>query len=82
MRSVSYSTHISNGKSAIRSRSKLQVVAKNNLRKYKSDDYSPKNIILLEATENIYQDVRNIYNKNLTKQSENTTKSKNVQKEE
>lgn len=56
--SVSYSAHISNGKSAITSKSKLQGVAKHNLRKYKSDGYSSENIILLEGTENLYQDVR------------------------
>ena len=61
MGSVSYSAHISNGKSAITSKSKLQGVAKHNLRKYKSGGYSSENIILLEGTENLYQDVRNIY---------------------
>ena len=61
MGSVSYSAHISNGKSAITSKSKLQGVANHNLRKYKSNDYSSENIILLEGTENLYQDVRNIY---------------------
>lgn len=61
MGSVSYSAHISNGKSAITSKSKLQGVAKHNLRKYKSEGYSSENIILLEGTENLYQDVRNIY---------------------
>ncbi len=63
MGSVSYSAHISNGKSAITSKSKLQGVAKHNLRKYKSDDYSSENIILLEGTDNLYQDVRNVYQK-------------------
>lgn len=61
MGNVSYSAHISNGKSAITSKSKLQGVAKHNLRKYKSDGYSYDNIILLEGTENLYRDVRNIY---------------------
>ncbi len=61
MGGVSYSAHISNGKSAITSKSKLQGVAKHNLRKYKSEGYSSKNIILLEGTDNLYQDVRNIY---------------------
>ena len=61
MGSVSYSAHISNGKSAITSKSKLQGVANHNLRKYKSGGYSSENIILLEGTENLYQDVRNIY---------------------
>ena len=63
MGGVSYSAHISNGKSAISSKSKLQGVAMHNLRKYKSDDYSSENITLLEGTENLYQDVRNIYQK-------------------
>lgn len=47
MGSVSYSAHISNGKSAITSKSKLAGVAKHNLRKYKSSDYSSDNIYLL-----------------------------------
>ncbi len=61
MSSVSYSAHISNCKSAITSKGKLQGVANHNLRKYKSDNYSSENIILLEGTENLYQDVKNIY---------------------
>ncbi|HWT76871.1 MAG TPA: plasmid recombination protein [Mobilitalea sp.] len=61
MGSVSYSAHISNGKSAITSKSKLQGVAKHNLRKYKSDEYSSNNIELLVGTDNLYQDVRNVY---------------------
>ena len=44
MGSVSYSAHISNGKSALGSKSKLAGVAKHNLRKYKSDEYSSENI--------------------------------------
>lgn len=82
MGSVSYSAHISNGKSAITSKSKLKGVAKHDLRKYKSDGYSSENIILIEGTENLYQDVRNFTSKNLTKSSENTMKSKNYQKKE
>lgn len=61
MGSVSYSAHISNGNSAITNKGKLQGVAKHNLRKYKSDDYSSENIILLKGTENLFQDVRNLY---------------------
>ncbi len=38
-------------------------MAKHNLCKYKSDDYSSENIILLEGTDNLYQDVRNVYQK-------------------
>lgn len=61
MGSVSYSAHISNGKSAITSKSKLLGVAKHNLRKYKSPEYSSDNILLLRGTENLYQDVKNVY---------------------
>lgn|GEM_PF-271595 len=60
---VSYSAHISNGKSAITSKSKLQGVAKHNLRKYKSDEYSSNHIELLIGTENLYQDVKDVYYK-------------------
>lgn len=61
MGGVSYSAHISNGKSAITSKSKLLGVAKHNLRKYKSPEYSSDNILLLKGTENLYQDVKNVY---------------------
>ena len=44
MGNVSYSAHISNGKSAITSKKALAGVAKHNLRKYKSADYSSDNI--------------------------------------
>lgn len=52
---------ISNGKSAITSKSKLLGVAKHNLRKYKSPEYSSDNILLLRGTEDLYQDVKNVY---------------------
>lgn len=61
MGSVSYSAHISNGKSAITSKSKLAGVAKHNLRKYKSSGYSSDNIYLLLGTTDLYQDVKNVY---------------------
>ena len=61
MGNVSYSAHISNGKSAITSKSKLLGVAKHNLRKYKSPKYSSDNILLLRGTEDLYQDVKNVY---------------------
>ena len=63
MGSVSYSAHISNGKSAITSKSKLSGVAKHNLRKYKSSDYSSDNIYLLLGTADLYQDVKNVYHR-------------------
>ena len=61
MGNVSYSAHISSGKSAITSKSKLLGVAKHNLRKYKSPEYSSNNILLLRGTEDLYQDVKNVY---------------------
>lgn len=61
MGNVSYSAHISNGKSAITSKCKLLRVAKHNLRKYKSLEYSSDNILLLRGTEDLYQDVKNVY---------------------
>lgn len=47
MESISYSAHISNKKSAINSKAKLTGVAKHNLRKYHSSDYSQDHIVLL-----------------------------------
>ncbi len=61
MGSVSYSAHISNGKSAIGSKSKLAGVAKHNLRKYKSDEYSSENIELIFGTKDLYKDVQKVY---------------------
>lgn len=61
MGEVSYTAHISNGKSAINSKSKLESVAKHNLRKYKSADYSSENIVLLYGTTNLMQDVKLVY---------------------
>lgn len=40
MGNISYTAHVSNKKSAITSKTKLAAVAKHNLRKYKSSDYS------------------------------------------
>lgn len=61
MGNTSYTAHISNKKSAITSKSKLLGVAKHNLRKYKSDDYSKDNIIVLRGTDDLFQDVKNVY---------------------
>lgn len=63
MGNVSYSAHISNGKSAITSKSKLSGIAKHNLRKYKSSEYSSENIELIFGTGNLYQDVQNVYHR-------------------
>lgn len=53
--------HVSNKKSAITSKSKLAGVAKHNLRKYKSEEYSANNIFLIYGTDNLVQDVKAVY---------------------
>lgn len=63
MGNVPYSAHISNGKSAIMSKSKLSGIAKHNLRKYKSSEYSSENIELILGTRNLYKDVQNVYHR-------------------
>ena len=61
MAGLSFSAHISNKKSAITSKTKLGGVAKHNLRKYKSSDYSASNIVILQGTKNLVSDVKAIY---------------------
>lgn len=61
MDDVSYSAHISNGKSAINSKGKLSGVAKHNLRKYRSKEYDRKNIVLLFGSTNLLRDVKKVY---------------------
>ena len=61
MGGISYVSHVSNGKSAITTKRKLEGVAKHNLRKYKSDEYSAENIMLLYGTENLVKDVKKVY---------------------
>ena len=63
MGEISFSNHISNKKSAVNSKTKLVGVAKHNLRKYRSQDYSRDNIALLYGTTNLMQDVKNVYRK-------------------
>ena len=63
MGEISFSNHISNKKSAINSKAKLAGVAKHNLRKYHSQDYSRDNITLLYGTTNLMQDVKDVYRK-------------------
>jgi len=58
---MSFSAHISNKKSGITSKTKLEGVAKHNLRKYKSDDYSANNIVILQGTKNLVRDVKAVY---------------------
>lgn len=63
MGNISYTAHVSNKKSAITSKSKLAVVAKHNLRKYKSSDYSKDNICIIYGTSNLIDDVKTVYHK-------------------
>lgn len=66
MNEVSYSAHISNGKSAINSKSKLSGVAKHNLRKYRSKEYDRENIVLLFGSTNLLRDVKKVYRDTFT----------------
>ena len=61
MEGISFTAHVSNKKSAITSKSKLAGVAKHNLRKYKSEEYSVNNIFLIYGTDNLVQDVKAVY---------------------
>lgn len=61
MEQISYSAHISNKKSAINSKAKLAGVAKHNLRKYHSSDYSQEHVILIYGTDNLMNDVKRVY---------------------
>lgn len=61
MEKISYSAHISNKKSAITSKAKLAGVAKHNLRKYHSSDYSQEEVVLLYGTDNLMKDVKRVY---------------------
>ena len=63
MGNISYTAHVSNKKSAITSKSKLAGVAKHNLRKYKSSDYSKDNICIVYGTSNLIDDVKIVYHK-------------------
>ncbi len=61
MEGISFTAHVNNKKSAITSKSKLAGVAKHNLRKYKSEEYSVDNIFLIYGTDNLVQDVKVVY---------------------
>ena len=63
MGNISYTAHVSNKKSAITSKTKLAAVAKHNLRKYKSSDYSKDNIVIVYGTSNLIDDVKIVYHK-------------------
>lgn len=61
MEGISFTVHVSNKKSAITSKSKLAGVARHNLRKYKSEEYSAENIFLIYGTDNLVQNVKAVY---------------------
>ena len=61
MEGISFTAHVSNKKSAITSKSKFAGVAKHNLRKYKSEEYSADNIFLIYGTDNLVHDVKAVY---------------------
>lgn len=61
MAGMSFSAHISQKKSGITSKTKLEGVAKHNLRKYKSAGYSEDNIVVLQGTRNLVHDVKEVY---------------------
>ena len=63
MGNISYTAHVSNKKRAITSKTKLAAVAKHNLRKYKSSDYSKDNIVIVYGTSNLIDDVKTVYHK-------------------
>lgn len=65
MENISYTAHVSNKKSAITSKSKLTGVAKHNLRKYKSSDYSKDNIFIIYGTSNLIDDVKTVFTKDV-----------------
>ncbi len=74
MDDVSYSAHISNGKSAINSKGKLSGVAKHNLWKYRSKEYDRENIVLLFGSTNLLQDVKKVYQDTFTEALEQYNK--------
>ena len=59
--SLSYSLHISSKGHAVSTGGKLKQVGKHNLRKYKSEHYDKSNIKILVGSENILDDVKEIY---------------------
>lgn len=61
MEGILFTAHVSNKKSVIISKSKLAGVAKHNLRRYKSEEYSADNIFLIYGTDNLVQDVKAVY---------------------
>ena len=63
---ISYSFHISSKKNSITTTQKLSSVSKHNMRKYSSKEnrtghYDSEKIVQLVGTDNLFQDVENVY---------------------
>ncbi len=58
---LSYSLHIGNKAHALSTITKISGASKHNLRKYKSEEYNKDNIVQLAGSDNILNDVKQIY---------------------
>lgn len=58
---VSYSFHVGNKAHALTTVAKVSGASKHNLRKYKSEEYNKDNIVQLVGSDNILNDVKQIY---------------------
>ncbi|MDO4650935.1 MAG: plasmid recombination protein, partial [Eubacteriales bacterium] len=61
MGGISFTAHVSSKSNGIISKAKLSGVAKHNLRKYKSNEYSDGNIVVLHGSHNLLRDVKQVY---------------------
>ena len=61
MGGISFTAHVSSKSNGITSKAKLSGVAKHNLRKYKSHEYSDGNIVVLHGSDNLLRDVKQVY---------------------
>lgn len=58
---LSYSLHVGNKAHALSTIAKVSGASKHNLRKYKSEDYNKNNIVQLIGSDNILNDVKQVY---------------------
>ena len=58
---VSYSFHVGNKAHALTTVAKVSSASKHNLRKYKSEEYNKDNIVQMVGSDNILNDVKQIY---------------------
>lgn len=82
MEMISYSFHISSKANALTTSNKLLSVANHNQRSYDSKDYDKNNISIIVGSENLYKDVKKIYDDEFTepvrKYNENKIKSRQI----